>query len=129
MNMLAQPQPVGRRITQAPQILVFQLRIFDWADGPFTISDRVEYGERLELGEWAEDGQRLSYQLVGVVPHSGESVDADRCVTATRRRVAEGFHVISDSIVDRRGDFAKMTGPEFDRIAFDPCLWVYSRLR
>lgn len=135
LNMPPMEQPEGRRIVQPPQILVIQLRRFEYRDvgngfEALKVHDRVRYADRLELGEWSEGGARMSYQLNGVVAHRGKSLNVGHYVAAVRRRGRDGFSVINDSIVGQwqGGGFAEMVAPRVEDRDFDPYLLVYTRV-
>lgn len=127
-------QPQERDIIEAPQVLVIQLvrmRV-SFVGGhlqSYKIGHRVDYDDRLELTDFSVGGKRSSYQLNGVVAHSGTSLKAGHYVAAVRRRGRDGFSVISDSEVGQSGGFAEMADPMFDGRRFDAYLLVYSRLR
>ena len=90
-------------IIGGPEILVIQLARMRWVMGKKSmreekVRDQVEYFDRLDLSDYS-DGY-LSYQLNGIVAHSGSTLSGGHYVAMVRSQKGDDFVICNDSRID-----------------------------
>jgi hypothetical protein len=90
-------------IVGGPEILVIQLARMRERKGrkywtAEKVKDHVQYSDRLDLSAYSNGS--LSYQLNGVVAHSGETLTEGHYISMMRSQRGNGFVLCDDKMID-----------------------------
>jgi ubiquitin C-terminal hydrolase len=99
----ARDRKMSTIIVGGPEILVIQVARMRVKQGMYglrmvKVNDEVQYGDRLDLSDYS-DG-RLSYQLNGVVAHSGKRLTEGHYVSMVRSQKGDGSVFCNDNTID-----------------------------
>ena len=114
------------KIVGGPEILVIQLMRMRMGDfGDEKIMDRVKYPDRLDLSDYSNGP--LSYQLNGVVSHSGETLTGGHYVSMVRSQRGNGFVICNDEKIDDKKTKAQVLS-RAEGEEFQSYLLVYQKI-
>lgn len=107
-------QTSQRYITRAPEVLI--LTLYRFASSTGKVLGSAPYGEILDLTEFTANGSELSYQLNGVVSHSGQSLDSGHYIANVINQddpsAQHRYSTLDDSNVTSRSDPGRLLKPD-----------------
>jgi ubiquitin C-terminal hydrolase len=116
------------KITSGPEILVIHLvrMASDLEGNTRKLKHRIEYGERLDLGEWSVGP--LKYQLNGIVAHQGPNLTQGHYVSMVRCQNGADFAECNDnSILDEPREKASIL-EQAESKAYQSYMLVYQKI-